>query len=268
MWYTRSEVPTRVGIGFAGNSRGGVITSFLAYGLGHVERPLEPWQWMFIVLGLATFLWGFVLLFMLPDSISSATFLSPEEKEIAELRVNAAGTGQSRTAWQPAQALECLKDPKTIFFFAISLLTQIPNGGTQNFANLVLKGFGFTSLESTLVIFPASFISFFCIMITGWAAGKWSNVSLFLLCAVVLCPVTGSAIIYADAPSHGVKLFGYYLLSTGPSALPLSLSLVGVNYKGSTKKMTMTALLFIAYCAGNIAGPQFFKDSDELGRTN
>ncbi|KXS95709.1 hypothetical protein AC578_10762 [Pseudocercospora eumusae] len=263
MWYTRSEVPTRTGIWFAGNSLGGVITSFLAYGLGHVGNALEPWQWMFIVLGCATFLWGFALLFMLPDSIASCSFLTSDEKHIAEQRVVHHGTGKAKHVWKPAQILECFMDPKTFFFFAISLLTQIPNGGTQNFGNLVLKGFGFTSLQTTLVTLPSSFISFFCIMGTGRLAGAFGNVTLFLICAVVLCPVAGSAIIYATGPSQGVKLFGYYLLSTGPSALPLSMSLVGVNYKGSTKKMTMTALLFVAYCTGNIAGPQFFISSEE-----
>lgn len=49
MWYTREEIPTRIGIWFAGNSLGGLITSFLAFGIGHVKHPLEPWQWMFIV---------------------------------------------------------------------------------------------------------------------------------------------------------------------------------------------------------------------------
>lgn len=263
MWYTRSEVPTRVGIWFAGNSLGGVVTSFLAYGLGHIEDPLEPWQLMFIVLGCATFLWGFVLLFMLPDSIESASFLTPEEKECAQQRVILAGTGKVRHTWKPSQTLECLMDPKTLFFFGISLLTQIPNGGTQNFGNLVLKGFGFTSLQTTLVTLPASFISIFSIAGTGWVAGKWQGLTLYLICASVLFPIAGSAIIYAEGPSQGVKLFGYYCISTGYAALPLSMSLVGVNYKGSTKKMTMTAILFLAYCAGNISGPQFFKESEE-----
>ncbi|KAK4624210.1 hypothetical protein CLAFUW4_05969 [Fulvia fulva] len=262
MWYTRSEVPTRVGIWFAGNSLGGLITSFLAYGLGHVKNPLQPWQWMFIVLGSATFLWGFVLLFMLPDSIATARFLSQEEKQVAEQRVVAAGTGKAHDEWNPAQTIECFLDPKTYFFLAISILTQIPNGGTQNFGNLVLKGFGFTSLETCLVTLPASIISIIVIMGTGRLAGRFENSTLYLVCVVVLCPVAGSAIVYSEGPSRGVQLFGYYLLSTGPSALPLSLGLVGVNYKGSTKKMTMTAILFVAYCAGNISGPHFFKDSE------
>lgn len=222
-----------------------------------------------------------MLLFLLPDSIATARFLTSEEKECAEQRVIVGGTGKAKHVWKPAQTLECLKDPKTFFFLTISLLTQIPNGGTQNFGNLVLKGFGFTSLQTTLVTLPASTISVLCVLGTGRAAGHWPNVTSFLICAVVLCPIAGSAIIYASGPSQGVKLFAYYLLSTGPSALPLSMSLISVNYKGSTKKMTVTALLFLAYCAGgtgnqagiilaiansltgNICGPQFFKDGEE-----
>ncbi|KAK7058424.1 hypothetical protein VNI00_002058 [Paramarasmius palmivorus] len=261
-WYTRAEIPTRVGIWFAGNSLGGVLASFIAYGVGHIEHPLKPWQWLFIVLGAATFLWGIPLLLLLPDSISTANFLSDSERCLAEQRVDLAGTGKTKHAWKVSQAMECLIDPKTYFFLSISLLTQIPNGGTQNFGNLVLKGFGFTSLQTTLITLPASFIAFFTIMGTGRLAGAYTNITTYLIIAVVLCPVAGSAIIYSTHLSQGVKLFGYYLLSTGPGAIPLAMSLVGVNYKGSTKKMTMTAILFCAYCAGNIAGPQFFIESE------
>jgi MFS family permease len=260
-WYTRSEIPFRTGIWFAGNALGGVFSSFLAFGLGHIEHPLHPWQWLFIILGLATFLWGFVLLLFLPDTITTASFLTPEERKIAQQRVNSSGIGTVQTIYRLAQAIEAILDPKTWFIFSMSLLTQIPNSGTQTFGNLVLTGFGFTSLESTLVILPASCISFASIIGTGWLAGKFANISTYLICIVVIFPVIGSTIIYSEA-SKGVKLFAYYLLSTGSTALPLLLSLVGSNYKGSTKKMTITAILFIAYCAGNIIGPQLFKTSE------
>lgn len=49
MWYTRDEIPVRMGIWFAGNSFGGILGGFIAYGLGHVKRPLSPWMWLFIV---------------------------------------------------------------------------------------------------------------------------------------------------------------------------------------------------------------------------
>ncbi|OAX81818.1 hypothetical protein ACJ72_03841 [Emergomyces africanus] len=261
MWWTREEIPSRCGVWFAGNSLGGLLSNFLAYGIGHIKRPLAAWQWLFIVLGVATFLWGFVLLFYLPDTIASCTFLNERERCHAEERVDVAGTGRTRHEWKREQVIECLTDPKTYLFLSISILTQIPNGGTQNFGNLVLKGFGFTPLETTLVTTPASIICICTVLITGWLAGMYQNATTYFICGIVAFPVIGSAIIYSHT-SKGVKLLGYYFLSSGPAALPLAMSLVAVNYKGSTKKLTMTAILFIAYCAGNIAGPQFFISSE------
>jgi len=205
------------------------------------------------------------MLFIIPDSIESSTFLNEEEKKHVLNKIAQAGTGKTTratSAWKFEQVIECLIDPKTWFFFAISLCTQIPNSGTQNFANLVLEGLGFTSLQTTLVGIPSSFIAFFTILLTGWLAGKYANLSCYLIALVVLPPVAGSALIYSTSVSNGVKLFAYYLLATGPGALPLAMSLMSTNYMGVTKKMTVTAVLFLAYCTGNIAGPQFFKTSE------
>jgi hypothetical protein len=222
-------------------------------------------MWMFIILGVLTFLWGFVLLAFLPDSISNARFLSQDEKEIITKRAIIKGTGRTeQVSWRWDQTLECLLDPKTWHIFCITILTQIPNGGTQNFANLVIKSFGFTSLQSTLINIPASVVSAASIALTGWLAGRYSHLNNILIITIVALAVTGSAIIYARAqiPHKGAPLFGYFLLETGPAVLPLVMSLVQANYKGVTKKQTMTAMMFIAYCAGNIAGPQFFKTSE------
>ena len=264
-WYTREEMPVRTGIWFAGNSVGGMLASFLAFGLGHVKDGVGPWRWMYIVLGVATFVWGFVLMAFLPDSISTARFLTPEERRLAQDRAVTAGTGiTERTRWRLDQVRECLIDPKTWLIFSIELVTQIPNGGTQNFANLVIKSFGFTSLQSTLINIPYSLLTAGIIAGTGWLAGRYRQMNCILIAVVVAPCITGSAIIHSrESVSRGVQLFAYFLLSTGPAAMPLNLSLLQANYRGVTKKMTMSALLFLAYCAGNIAGPQFFRAEEE-----
>ncbi|KAI0844898.1 putative allantoate permease [Daldinia vernicosa] len=264
-WYTRDEIPVRTGIWFAGNSVGGIISSLLAYGIGHISDNIHPWRWMFIILGAATFLLGFGILFLLPDTISGTKFLTPKERQWAGDRVVIAGTGRTENAtWKWEQMRECLQDPKTWLIWSVALLCQIPNGGTQNFANLVIKSFGFTSLESTLINIPYSIISVIAISGTGWIAGRFRSMNCILVGLIVIPPVIGSALIGSRSSiPHGVSLFGYFLLSTGPSALPLLLSLVQSNFRGVTKKMTMTALLFIAYCAGNIIGPQLFISDEE-----
>jgi MFS family permease len=262
--YTRDEIPTRTGIWFAGNSIGGLIASFLAFGVGHITDSLAPWKVMYIILGILTFVWGIPLLLFLPDSIETAKFLTEEERKYAADRVVIAGTGRTANAgYKLDQIVECFVDPKTWLIFAMSLLTQIPNGGTQNFGNLVIKSFGFTSIQSTLLVIPASVISACTIAGTGWIAGRYRQLNCILIVCVVTPAIIGSSLIYVrPRTSSGVQLFGYFLLSTGPGGIPLLMSLVGANFKGVTKKMTMTALLFIAYCAGNIAGPQFFRTKD------
>lgn len=262
--YTRDEIPTRTGYWFAGNSVGGLLASFLAFGIGHIADSIAPWQWMYIVLGVLTFAWGIPLLLFLPDSIEKANFLTEEERKFAADRVVIAGTGRTANAgYKLDQVIECLIDPKTWLIFSMSLLTQIPNGGTQNFGNIVLKSFGFTSLQSTLLVIPASVIAAGTIAGTGWIAGRFRQLNCILIICVVVPAIVGSSLIYVrPRTSPGVQLFGYFLMSTGPGGIPLLMSLVGANYKGVTKKMTMTAMLFIAYCAGNIAGPQFFRAKD------
>lgn len=207
---------------------------------------------MFIILGIATFLMGFAVFFLLPDTISKAKFLTPEERQWAGDRVVIAGTGRTEnTIWKWEQTLECLQDPKTWLIWSIALLIQIPNGGTQNFANLVITSFGFTSLQSTLINIPYSCISIISIAGTGWLAGHFRSMNCILIGLIVIPPVVGSALIGSRSSiPHGASLFGYFLLSTGPAALPLLLSMVQSNYRGVTKKMTMTAMLFIAYCTG------------------
>ncbi|KAK0635969.1 major facilitator superfamily domain-containing protein [Bombardia bombarda] len=263
-WYTRDEIPTRIGICLSGNSVGGLAAGLLGFAIGQIRDSIAPWRWMFILLGLCTFLWAFVLLWLLPDSISSAKFLTVEERQHAGDRVVAAGTGRTeKTSWHWDQTWECLIDPKTWFILGLQILTQIPNGGTQNFAHLVITSFGFTDLQSTLINIPYSLICGGVIMGTGYLASRHRNINCLLLIAVVLPCVVGSAIIYArERTSKGAQLFGYFLLSTGPATMPLVLSLVQVNYRGVTKKMTATALCFLMYCAGNIIGPQLFRTSE------
>lgn len=44
--------------------------------------------------------------------------------------------------------------------------------------------------------------------------------------------------------------------------LPISLSIISSNVAGFSKKSVVSASLFVAYCAGNIVGPQFFLASE------
>lgn len=66
-----------------------------------------------------------------------------------------------------------------------------------------------------------------------------------------------------DLDNQGGRLTGLTLGSVFAVNVPLSLSLISSNVAGFTKRSVVSALLFVAYCAGNIAGPQFYTTSEE-----
>jgi hypothetical protein len=59
------------------------------------------------------------------------------------------------------------------------------------------------------------------------------------------------------------KMVGLCLGSVFAANIPLSLSIISSNVAGFTKKSTVSALMFAAYCIGNIVGPQFFIPSED-----
>ncbi|TGO11922.1 hypothetical protein BTUL_0098g00250 [Botrytis tulipae] len=271
MWYTRDEMPSRMGLWYAGNSFGGAVASLLSFGIGQIHSSLKPWKLLYIIFGSATALWGFVVLICLPDTISRAKFLTPEEKKFAEERVRVAGTGITmsiKNEWKAEQAIECLLDPKTWFCVFISLFTMIPNGGTTSFANILITSFGFTGLQSTLISLPSSLISFLTIVLSGYLASRYRNTTTLLLSTLLLPPIIGASLMNW-APLNSLKLTGFYLIGFSHATIPLTMSLIGANTRGTTKKMTMSACMFVAYCVGNMLGPHIFggKERDMgLGR--
>jgi Ca2+/H+ antiporter len=58
------------------------------------------------------------------------------------------------------------------------------------------------------------------------------------------------------------KLFGVYLLNACPAMLPIIYSWNSANTSGYTKRVMRNGLTLIAFCVGNLIGPQLFPASD------
>jgi hypothetical protein len=58
------------------------------------------------------------------------------------------------------------------------------------------------------------------------------------------------------------KLFGVYLLNSCPAMLPIIYSWNSANTSGYTKRAMRNALTLMAFCIGNLIGPQMFQAID------
>lgn len=137
---------------------------------------------------------------------------------------------------------------------------NIPNGGISTFSTIIIKGFGFSTLVTTLMQIPYGAFIAVSILTCVYLNNKFVNRRcLFIL--LFLCPNIAGAFGLQFVPvHHRVGRYICYLL-TGPynAAFVMILSLQIANTAGHTKKVGTNAVLFLGYCTGNIASPFFYK---------
>ena len=85
-FYLRHELGFRIGLFLAAAPLASTFAGALAYGITSGHSKLANWRLLFLVEGIPTLLMVPVTFFFLPDSPSSAKFLTEEEKVIARAR--------------------------------------------------------------------------------------------------------------------------------------------------------------------------------------
>ena len=235
----------------------------MSYGIGHTHSAIHPWRLLFLVLGGFSILWSIVLVIFLPDSPLKCWYMSDREKYICLQRVRDNNTGVEDKKFKIHQVFECLMDPKTWLLFIFSLAQNIPNGGLVTFAALIVSGLGYSKLDTTLLGIPTGVLATVWQLILSFIASRAKNSRCATIAISNLVPMI-CAILMWKLPrtnKHGL-LAAYYVFYTYWAPYVLSTSLPMANTSGHTKKLTMNAIFFLAYCIGNIVGPQLFRSSE------
>lgn len=263
MWYRREEQPRRIGYWYIGVGTAGIVGSLISFGFQHyTSKIFTSWQIMFLVVGLITITVGGIVIWLLPDNPMSSR-LSHAEKVAAVERLRANGTGVENKHFKPYQVWQCLTDPQTWFLFTITIAASVPNGAVSSFQSLLIKGFGFTNQQSALLQIPSGVIAVASVLTATYTAGRYNarclNIIVWSLMGGIL---GGSLLAFLPESNRGGKLAGNYICQVVGAFLPCSYSLSAANQAGHTKKVTMNAILLIAFCIGNILGPLTFRNQD------
>lgn len=88
---------------------------------------------------------------IIPDSPYGTRYFSRQDKIIIQSRKRHDYHGVEKRQLRWGQIKESVTDVKTYLFFFLGLSANIPNGGTSNFGTLMTKGFGFNTLQTTLL---------------------------------------------------------------------------------------------------------------------
>ncbi|OHE98235.1 allantoin permease [Colletotrichum orchidophilum] len=265
-WYKRQEQPPRMGIWYLGTGGGTIVGSLISFGFQHYHSSgFTSWQIMFLICGLITIAIGITVILVLPDNPMSASFLSREEKIWAVERLRSNQTGVENKSFKREQAIECFTDPQTYLIALITIASNVPNGAVSSFQATIIKGFGYTSKETALLSIPAGAVSIVSILAATNVAGRFNQRAINIICLLIPGVIGAALMAFLPEDNKAGKLIGNYMTNCIGATLPLLYSLVGANYAGHTKKVTMNATLLICFCVGNIIGPLTFTAESAPG---
>lgn len=268
MFYKREEQPARQAAWFIGNSIATVVGGLVAYGIGLIQNNnVNNWQLLFLILGAVTSAYGFVLLAFLPDSPAKAVFLKKPERTVALQRTLKNKTGVMDTGkFRWGQVLMAIKDPQTWCLVLYTFCVNLCNGGVTSFSSIIIAGFGFSNLKALIIQMPIGAAQLvFLVLTSGFATLVRSSRILMMILNTAVSMIGMIMIWKLEEGNRAGKMTGLCLGAVFAANIPLSLSLISSNVAGFTKKSTVSALMFAAYCLGNIVGPQFFIPAEKPG---
>lgn len=265
-WYTKKEQGARTGFWFSFNGWGQIFGGLVSYGIAKGTAihgsAIAPWKIVFLVNGLLTACLGVVFYFIMPDNQLNCRWLKKSDQVLAieRVRVNQQGIGNKHFKFY--QLKEALQDPMVWAMVFYACTADIPNGGISNFFSQLIVSFGYTETESLLYGTPGGAVEVVTLVASGYLGDRLGN--RILVSMVGLCVALVGMILIVALPLHnnGGRLAGYYMTQASPAPFVALLSLISTNVAGYTKKTTVAALYLIAYCVGNIIGPQTFRPSD------
>ncbi|KAI1077119.1 major facilitator superfamily domain-containing protein [Whalleya microplaca] len=262
IWWTRQEQASRSALRISFLGVGSFVGTLLAYGIGHIQGDLSTWKYIYLILGSLTIAWGVVFTLVVPDSPSRVKWLNEDEKVIALQRVIGNKTGTKSRRFVKRQVMEAVTDPKIVVLGLISFVNAIASGGLA-FGSLIIQGFGFTPLQTTLMNLPLSAVQVVTQLGSGLLTAKIGSSRLHIGSLAMIPPIIGTVLINQLQESNKWgRLVGVWLLGTYPVGFMIILGLLSTNIAGSTKRSVASGWVFVCYCVGQIAGPQFFKNTE------
>lgn len=224
---------------------------------------------IFLFVGLLTIITVPFIYWKLDNSVTTARFLTPSERQqaVERLRANQTGLG-TEASFKWNHLIEALLDPKTYLWLSMSLLLNVRAAVTNVFGPLILDGLGFNKSITSLLNMPFGAVQVLVILLASYAAQKVRLKSPVFAVLIALV-IAGVAMLYA-LPHGGTKanknqaplLVAYYLLATLFGSNPIIVSWIMGNTAGATKKSVIMAIYNAGSSAGNIIGPLLFNSDD------
>ncbi|KAL5514525.1 hypothetical protein ACEPAG_1841 [Sanghuangporus baumii] len=238
-WYPRNMMQLRIGIIESAATTAGAFSGLLAFAIEFMDgtQGLEAWSWIFILEGIATVAVGFMAFFIIVDSPSTATFLTPEERAyiIHRKKYDNSGSGETEEfRWR--YVWDAISDWQVWLHILVYMSIVGPLYGISLFLP-----FGFSAPVSQLLSVPPYVFATIVLFAFAHFSDKMQKRSPFIMLGLSMLLVGFS--INISPASRAAKYFGTFFCVAGSyAAFPGVVAWLGNNLAGQYKRGVGMAL--------------------------
>ncbi|TXT08878.1 hypothetical protein VHUM_03006 [Vanrija humicola] len=265
-WYPRRDLAVRNVIFYITSAVAGSFAKLMGFGFSqaHGKAGLHGWQWMFIIYGIITIVIGLLAYVFLVDVPTKATFLTEEEREIVQLRLERDRADSIPDALTWAKMAKYATEPLP-WAFALSFMSVTTSSYSLSyFLPRILTIMGFNNVESMVLGTPAYFWALVPAIICGRIADRIPGTRGAVLIFNSCCIIAGTAM-YSRLPAtmRAARFAGIFLACGGSNAnVPLIISWQAVSIRSQSKRAFCSALTIAFGGIGGILGSMLFFNKE------
>lgn len=284
-WYRSDEMGKPIMWMFGFQNCSGIVGAVLAYGISYMDGlgGMSAWKWVYLLEGIATILFSFVVYFVLPDypkSPRSNSWLTPREQEYLEVRLSENAPKTNDAEFDKSEVFASLRNPRTYSFMLSQILLNFGGYGLSWQLPTVTTNLGFAGLpKNQLLNIPPAAASVLAIIFSGWFLSRaylTRPAYIMWICGgaltffIILATTTNKYAVYI-ACTFGTMFYSVYFIPFWAckfTALYQRIShtryLTRISGRSSTLAGTTGTAFTLAFQSsvgqvGGVIGPQLFQ---------
>ncbi|KAF7430961.1 hypothetical protein PC9H_006676 [Pleurotus ostreatus] len=266
-WYVRREIQKRMTGFYVLSIMISGFSSAIAGGISEMAgiADLGGWQWIFILLGLATVVAGVCAFIFVQDFPDKNKFLSAEQTKWILARIDKDRSDAEYDHWSMSKFWAYMAD---IHLWSFALMFGAACTTTYAFAYflpiILVQGMGYTTLAAQLLTAPPYVFAAIFSFSLAWMSDKYMLRAPFLIFQAIIAII--GLTLTAFHTNNGVRYFGVFLGIAGGSAnVPAILGYMQNNVAGYSKRAFTSAITIGGGGIGGIIASTVFRSEDAPG---
>lgn len=262
-FYRRKDLSLRIALFWSAASLSGAFSGLLAAAITKMDgvRGMRGWQWIFLLEGLFTVLWGILVFVFLPNNPHQVKLFTPEEATrcVERLKLDVDILDNEKVTMK--KVVSTFKDPHVILVWLCAICSGCVIFGLALFTPSIVRAMGYSSIRTQLMTVPPYAVAFVLSIIVAWFSDKYKSRGIPMILTLLLS-LAGIIMFYVGR-TVPVRYTGLFFLLGGIYANgPCLIAWIPNNTAGHTRRATAIAMNCVCNNIGGIVSTWIFPSKD------